>query len=227
MSGKILFRIIFISIVIVLLFIIYIFVSDRMQVQNKNVVPQTAPTTDSENPKIQDDKNALTTDRLKEMEDTIAELQDRVKKQQTSIDGLSDDMAFSATKSAQIAGKTILATSYSQVATFSTASTGFSPMGVFTNIKCSSKCVLLITFSTISKNSEANNINSYSIYLNGALQSLSGETSIPTANASQSVALNGTITVNAGTYTVEVKTKTNGGTATSDYSSLQVLAVEY
>lgn len=224
MSHKILFRSLFIMIVIFLFGAVFFYFSNIWPTQNNDVVPTASPTVTETSPA--DQKNALETDRLKETTDKIAELENTVDKQQSLIDDLSNKMDFSATKSAEVSGKTILATASSQSATFSTTSSSPAPMGVFTNIKCTKKCVLWIVFSTISKNNEANNVNSYSVYLNGSLQSLSSETTLPISNSPTSVALNGSLSLNAGTYTIEVKTSTSGSTATSTSSSLAVLAIE-
>jgi len=86
--------------------------------------------------------------------------------------------------------------------------------------------LLWVNFYTASKNDSANNVNTYGVFLNGQDQSIYNQATMPVADGTIPISLNGVIPVSAGTHTVEIRTKTSGGTMQTDVSFLQVLAIE-
>lgn len=169
--------------------------------------------------------------RVKLLETELANSQSQQKEQAKNW----QDFIFSSTQSAKTntpAGtKSIMAVTNTQGTGFTTTSAGYSPMGMYVNIKCLKNCYLWINFSTASKNlgpiaSEQGNTNIYGLFVDNADWGIYSQASIPVANASSPVSINSMISAGVGTHTIEIKAKTTGGMLQSDSSELQVMAIE-
>lgn len=224
MSTKVLTRIIVGITIVVIVIIIYIFRSTALQNDNREVKVDSLPVQENKTTTVSE--SVMTTDRLGKIENTISKLEDNVKDQESTIKELSEKIASSSAESVDIANKRILATIQTKGSTFSTASTAYTPMGIFVNINCPVSCILWINFYASSKNDSANNVNTYGVFLNGQDQSTYSQATLPVASGSAPISLNTALTVNAGTHTVEIQAKTSGGTLRSDVSFLQVMAIE-
>src|SRR3990167_9224022 len=127
MSTKVLTRIIIGATVLFLIVIIYIFQTNYRQNKNQEVSSNPTPIKETETTK--ESENTMSTDRLKDFENSISKLEDNIKDQESTIDDLSEKIATStATKSTDIADKRILATAQTKGSTFSTTSAAYAPM---------------------------------------------------------------------------------------------------
>jgi len=169
--------------------------------------------------------------RVKLLETELADSQAKQKEQAKNW----QDFIFASTQSAKtdtLTGtKSIMAVTNTQGSGFTTTSAGYSPMGMYVNIKCLRNCYLWINFSTASKNlgpisSEQGNTNTYGLFIDNTDQGIYSQASVPVANASSPVSINSMISAGVGTHTIEIKAKTTGGTLQSDSSTLQVMAIE-
>ena len=169
--------------------------------------------------------------RVKLLETELANSQSQQKEQAKNW----QDFIFSSTQSAKTKNstgtKSIMAVTNTQGTGFTTTSAGYTPMGMYVNVKCLKNCYLWINFSTASKNlgpisSEHGNTNTYGLFIDNGDQGIFSQASIPVANASSPVSLNSMISTGVGTHTIEIKAKTTGGTLQSDSSALQVMAIE-
>lgn len=177
--------------------------------------------------KIQVKKNEeISVDRLQNIEEEIETLQQKFKNQEVQLTELKKKQTAQSTPEAATTSGGVIGTAQTKGSSFSTSSTGYTPMNMFINITCPKACTLWINFYTISKNNSANNVNTYGVFINGQDKDIYSQTSLHAANSAQSVSLNTTQDVEAGTYTVEIQTKTSGGTLQSDISYLQVMAIE-
>lgn len=159
-------------------------------------------------------------DRVQQLEEKIINLQDQIDDQNKELDKITNN------SSQQLSTKQILNTALAQGSSFSTSSSAYTPMGLFTNITCPTKCTLWINFYANSKNNSTNTINTYGLFVNGENQGIYSQATIQNGNSVQTVSLNSAKQLNAGTHTVEIQAKTSGGILESDISSLQVIAIE-
>ena len=223
MSTNLLTRIIMgVTISILIVIIAWFWYKDNTK-KNTTRIIETPIVQNVETP--QEVEKTSSTDRLKDIEDTIAELQNDIEKQNEKINTLTSDEKTETTDVTTI-GKQIFSVAQAKGTSFSTTASSYTPMGVYTNITCPESCTLWINFYTTSNNDSPNNVNTYGLFVNGTDQSLYNQATIPNANGATPISLNGTVTVSAGTHTVEIKSKTSGGTMKSDVSFLQVMAIE-
>ena len=223
MSTKTITRIIIGATIFVLVIIIFYVQSNLQQNVDREIVVEPEQVEATEPKKS---KDSMTTDRLQEIEDSIAKLERNEVDQDLAIKDLSEKNEATVAASSTASDHKILTTTNAKGSSFTTTSTSYSPMAMFVNINCPVQCTLWIEFYTSSKNNSANNVNTYGVFLNGQDQSTYSQATIPVANGSVSIALNTSLSVAAGTHTVEIKTKTSGGTLQSDISSLQVMGIE-
>ncbi len=151
-------------------------------------------------------------------------------KQIADVANLQNAVSSRSAQPTQAAGKTIFDTAYTQGSTFTTSSNSYTPMGMYVNVRCPAGCVLYINFYTSSKNqgtpaSATGYYNTYDIFIDGGDQNIFSQASYSAANAAVPVALSAGISVAAGTHTIDIQAKTNGGTLESDSSALTVMAV--
>ncbi len=130
-----------------------------------------------------------------------------------------------------VTGKTIIAVANTSGTSFTTTVTTYTPMGMYVNINCPKNCLLWINFYTSSKNTgnavaQSGNMNSYDVFLDSVDQSIFTQASYPVPATSIPVSLNAAIAATAGFHTIDIRTKTSGGTLESDSSTLQVMAIE-
>lgn len=174
------------------------------------------------------------TDSLNELKSKIKWLEDSLKAQSTAF---ADLKTLTSTQSAKpaaavvVSGKSILDSAYTRGSTFTTTSTGYSPMGMYVNINCPKSCLLWINFYSSSKNigapsSAQGNTNTFGIFIDNTDQGIYSQASYSVDSLSVPVSLNAAIPVSSGVHTVEVRAKTTAGKLQSDSSGLQVLAVE-
>lgn len=164
-------------------------------------------------------------DRIKIIEDAISEIKKDQEDQDSLITDLSEKINDLSTASAALSKKTILDTQESQGSTFTTASTAYTQMNMFDNVTCSKACVLWINFYTSTKN-DSSNLNTYGLFINGQDKGIYSQANVTNSNSAVPLSLNASIPANSGSYTVEIKAKTSGGTLQSDISFLQIMAIE-
>jgi hypothetical protein len=189
------------------------------QKQDTNLVVEqdTEPTSSNK-------QESMSVDRIQTIEDEIEELKKTQATQQTDITKLSLKSTSPTPKKTTNAYE-ILSVAHAQGNSFSTDSNSYTPTGVFTNITCSQKCILWVNFYTSSKNNTANNVNTYTVLIDGQDKGIFTQATMPISNSAQSVSLNTTQAANIGTHTVEIQAKTSGGTLIQDISYLQVMAL--
>jgi len=175
-------------------------------------------------------QEAVSTDR-----DELNSLKSKIESLEKQVGLFKNSKTATATSIAKnkttVVGKSILATASVQGSIFTTTSATYTPMGMFVNISCPKKCLLWIDFYSSSKNlgpisGAQGNLNSYNLYLNGVDKSIFSQASLTTAEMAAPISLNALLPVSAGTHTIEIKTKTTGGTLQSDSSFLQVAGFE-
>jgi hypothetical protein len=224
MSTKVIASIIFALFIILLVGGVYYFrpslfgfekTKEQTPVAEEEPVGNATPTPASE----------MKVDRIKIIEDAISGLKKDQEDQDSLITDLSEKVNDLSTASATLSTKTILDTQESQGSTFTTASTGYTQMNMFDNITCSKACVLWINFYTSTKN-DSSNLNTYGLFINGQDKGIYSQASITNANSAVPLSFNASIPAGSGSYTVEIKAKTSGGTLQSDISFLQIMAIE-
>ncbi|GEM_PF-3663095 len=127
--------------------------------------------------------------------------------------------------------KSILAATSVSNSSFTTNSVEFGPMGMWVNLNCSVSCNFWINFNTASRNqavpnSSAGYLHSYELFIDGGDKSIGSEANLSVVNMSIPVSVNAFVSVAAGNHTVEIRSKTSGGTLESRNSYLQVMAIE-
>jgi len=178
-------------------------------------------------------------DGLKNKVQLLEEKVNRLSQQQTDLNKTLEDFnKYISSHSAQttptvmpLIGKSIFDLASIRGSLFTTSSFNYTPMGMYVNIKCPKNCYLWINFYSSAKNlgepaSAQGNINTFGLFLDNADQSIYSQASYPAASASVPVSLNTVVPAVAGVHTVEVRSKTSGGTLQSDSSALQVFAIE-
>lgn len=220
MSTKAVVHLILVFFVITVLGVIIYY--QRSAFQQKNSTAKVVVEKDSENTNSKEEES-MSVDRIQSIENEIAELKTTQQNQESSIKKLSTTL--SPTPKTTNNSHQILNTAQAQGATFSTSSSSYTPTGVFTNISCTQKCILWINFYTSSKNSIADNVNTYSIFIDSQEKGIYTQSTLPISNSAQSVSLNTTQQMNSGTHTVEIQARTSGGTLQQDVSYLQVMAI--
>lgn len=168
----------------------------------------------------------MSVDRIKTIEDKLDTLKNKQDNEDSLIDDLSEKVKDLSTASASLSNKRILDVKQTQGSSFSTTSTAYTSMNNFVNVSCLTKCTLWINYFSSSKNDNSNNLNTYGIFINGVDQGVYSEGNIFNPNNAIPISLNAALPKAAGSYTVEIKVKTSGGTLNSDISFLQVMAVE-
>ena len=173
--------------------------------------------------------------------DTINDLKSRTKMLENNIKNLEAKIGSqSASPTVPItptipttptSDKSVLASAYTRGSTFTTTSTGYSPMGMYVNINCPKNCLLWINFYSASKNigapsSAQGNTNTFGIFIDNTDQGIYSQASYPVDSLSVPISLNAAIPAASGVHTVEVRAKTTSGKLQSDSSGLQVLAIE-
>ena len=225
MSTKVIATIVFISFIFVLVGGVYYFRPSLFNAETPED-PVETPRAEPESKITPKPENEMKVDRIQIIEDALSEIKKDQDSQDSLITDLSEKMNDLSTASAGLANKTILDTKQSQGGIFTTASTEYTPMSTFINITCSQSCVLWINFYSSSKNDSSNNVNTYGLFLNGQDRGIYSRGNITNANGAIPISFNASIPVNSGSYTVEIKAKTSGGTLQSDVSFLQVMAIE-
>lgn len=225
MSTKAIATIVFISFMLILVGGLYYFRPSLFNAAQSEDSVET-PAEEPESKIAAKPESEMKVDRIQIIEEALSEIKKDQDNQDSLITDLSEKMNDLATVSASLANKTILDTKQSQGGVFTTASTAYTPMSTFVNITCTQACILWINFYSSSKNDSSNNVNTYGIFLNGLDKGIYSQGNIPNANGTVPIALNASLPVSSGSYTVEIKAKTSGGTLQSDVSFLQVLAIE-
>ena len=225
MSTKVIAAAVFVLFILILVGGIYYF---RPSLFNGSITKEPVETkTEKPVNKITEKQNTeIKVDRIKIIEEALADLKKDQENTNDLIVDLSEKVNNLSTASAVLSKKTILDTKQSQGGVFTTASTTYTPMSTFINISCPKACILWINFYSSSKNDSSNNINTYGLFLNQQDKSIYSQGNIINANASLPISLNASLPVSSGSYTVEIKAKTSGGTLQSDVSFLQVMAIE-
>ncbi len=176
---------------------------------------------------ISDDKSVTElASKIKWLENSVRELQSYVTTHEAML-----AVTPTPTPKPAAAGKSIIAVANTQGSLFTTKATTYTPMGMYININCPKNCLLWINFYTSSKNTgEATaaqgNQNTYGVFLDDVDKSIFTQASYPVPSTSVPVSLNAAIAAGVGLHTVDIRTKTTGGTLQSDSSTLQVMAIE-
>lgn len=170
--------------------------------------------------------------KVMDTQENLNGISEKLDQQAENMDDLKNEVSTTAAQIAQLSSKkSVIAVEKATVGSFTTTSAGYTPMGLYVNIRCVASCYLWINFNTATRNqasptSAAGYLNSYGLFVDSSDQSLSSEANLSVANMSVPVAVNGLVTVGAGTHTVEIRAKTSGGTLESRNSYLQVMALE-
>lgn len=174
----------------------------------------------------QDEKKETTsTDRLGDIEDEIEMLSYKIEDQENLISQITEE-SNSSDEDISTVGKQVLSVAQSKVNSFSTTSSAYTSMGNFSNISCPEDCSLWINFYTVSSNDSSNNTNTYGLFVDGVDQGTYSQGTIQNSSSTIPVSMNTVVSTTAGTHTVEIKSKTSGGTLTSQVANLQVIAIE-
>lgn len=225
MSTKTIATIVFFLFIVILIVGVYYFRPEIFNGYNTEdtaeVLPEEPDSTTPTKP-----VNPTKVDRITIIEDALSELKKNQEDTDDLIVDLSEKVNDLSTASASLANKTIIDSAQTQGSVFTTTSTAYTQTNTFVNITCAQKCNLWINYYASSKNDSSNNVNTYGVFVNGQDKGIYSQGNISNANGSIPIALNALLPVSSGSYTVEIKAKTSGGTLQSDVSFLQVMAIE-
>lgn len=174
--------------------------------------------------------------KIKSLENHLDLLTNEQKNQFTALQDVQTYISSTSAQPTPPAGglpttKSIISVVNTKGSLFTTSSINYTPMGMYVNVKCPKSCYLWINFFTSSQNtstpvSAQGYIATYGIFLNESDQSTYSQASYPAASSYVPVSLNAVIPVGSGIYTVDIRTKTSGGTLQSNVSNLQVMTIE-
>lgn len=166
--------------------------------------------------------------KLQRIENDLQALSQNQDAQGSAVADLKTQLSSSAKS---MKGKTVFDIASTQGGLFTTSSQSYSPMGMYTNVKCPVSCYLWINFYSSSKNQTQppgapGYFNIYNAFIDGGDRSIFSQASFPSGGSATPVSINAAVSISAGVHTVDVRAKTTGGTLESSASYLQVMAIE-